>query len=241
MSPCMPGGDSGDSILGGQPEEATIPSRSTAVAQTQVARTQRQGWKLYQTIRYLLRWLRWWARLEVKGLENLPARGPALVVSNHDAWLDPLVILEAMMWRERQLRFLAKSTLWKSRIIAWILDGAAQIPIRRGQSDTAALENAVEALGRGETVGIFPEGTLSRGENLRARRGVSRLSKACPGVPVVLVAVEGGTELKRFPKRPRVRIEFFAPAGGQPRADEDPAELAQRLMDEIRDRVPATR
>jgi 1-acyl-sn-glycerol-3-phosphate acyltransferase len=53
--------------------------------------------------------------------------------------------------------------------------------------------------------------------------------------------VEGGTDLKRFPKRPRVKIEFFAPAGGQPRPDEDPAELAQRLLDEIRERVPQTR
>jgi 1-acyl-sn-glycerol-3-phosphate acyltransferase len=205
------------------------------------ATTGRKGWKLYQTIRFLLRWLRWWVRLEVRGLENLPLHGPALIVSNHDAWLDPLVIVEAMMWRERQLRFLAKSTLWKSRILAWILDGAAQIPIRRGESDTAALEAAIDALGRGETVGIFPEGTLSRGENLRARRGVARLAQACPGVPVVLVAVKGGTDLKRFPKRPHVAIEFFTPAAGQPRPDEDPAELSQRLLDEIRERVPRTR
>ena len=210
------------------------------VPRTASATTERRGWKVYQTIRYLLRWLRWWVRLEVRGLENLPLEGPALIVSNHDSWLDPLVMVEAMMWRERQLRFLAKSTLWESRILAWILDGAAQIPIRRGESDTAALEVAVEALGRGEMIGVFPEGTLSRGENLRARRGISRLARACPEVPVVLVAVEGGTDLKRFPKRPRVRIEFFTPAGGQSRPDEDAAELAQRLLDEIRARVPVT-
>lgn len=200
----------------------------------------RDGWRLYQTIRYALRWLRWWVRLEVHGLENLPLHGPALVVSNHDSWLDPLVILEGMMWRERQLRFLAKRTLWKSRILAWILDGAAQIPIRRGESDAAAMESAVDALERGEMIGIFPEGTLSRGQILRARRGVARLAQVCPDVPVVLVAVEGGTDLKRFPKRPRVIIEFFPPAGGQPRADEDLGELSQRLLDEIRKRVPRT-
>jgi 1-acyl-sn-glycerol-3-phosphate acyltransferase len=200
----------------------------------------REGWRLYQTIRYLLRWLRWWARLEAKGLENLPLSGPVLIVSNHDAWLDPLVMVEAMMWRERQLRFLAKSTLWKFPPIAWILDGAGQIPIRRGKSDRAALEAAVDALGRGEAIGIFPEGTLSRGDRLRARRGVSRLAQACPEVPVVLVAVEGGTDLKRFPRRPRVKIDFFEPAGGQARPEEDPAELAARLLDEIRERVPPT-
>lgn len=203
--------------------------------------SRKKGWKLYQTIRYLLRWLRGWVRLEVRGLENLPATGPILVVSNHDAWLDPLIILESMMWRGRQLRFLAKASLWKFRPFAWVLDGAGQIPIRRGESDAAAIESAVAALNSGEAIGIFPEGTLSRGEELRARRGVARLALACPEAPVVLVAVEGGTDLKRFPKRPRVKIEFFPPAGGQARPGEDPGELARRLLAEIRDRVPVTK
>ena len=201
----------------------------------------RRGWKLYQTVRLMLRPLRWWARLSVKGLENLPLNGAALIVSNHDSWLDPLAIIEAMMWRERQLRFLAKHSLWKFRPLAWILDEADQIPIRRGEGDTAALEAAVDAIGRGEMIGVFPEGTLSRGTNLRARRGVSRLARACPGVPVILIAVSGGTDLKRFPKRPRVVVEFFEPAGGQPRPGEDDQELSQRLLDEIRAKVPRTR
>ena len=200
--------------------------------------SERRGWKLYQTIRLMLRPLRWWARLQVKGLENLPRKGAALIVANHDSWLDPLAIIEAMMWRERQLRFLAKHSLWKFRPFAWILDQADQIPIRRGEGDTAALEAAVDALGRGEMIGVFPEGTLSRGTNLRARRGVSRLARACPGVPVVLLAVTGGTDLKRFPKRPRVTVEFFEPAGGQPRPGEDDQDLAQRLLDEIRVKAP---
>jgi 1-acyl-sn-glycerol-3-phosphate acyltransferase len=221
-----------DDVVEGSMDYALRPS---------MAVIERRGWKLYQTVRLILRWLRWWVRLEVVGIENLPKSGPALVVSNHDSWLDPLAIIEAMMWRPRQLRFLAKASLWKSRILAWILDGAAQIPIRRGESDAEAIEAAIAALEDGETIGVFPEGTLSRGEKLRARRGISRLAKACPFAPVVLVAVEGGTDLKRFPKRPRVRIEFFAPAGGQPRPDEDAAELAQRLLDEIRERVPQTR
>ncbi|MBN8866316.1 MAG: 1-acyl-sn-glycerol-3-phosphate acyltransferase [Solirubrobacterales bacterium] len=209
--------------------------------QEAIAVSARKGWKLYQSVRLMLRWLRHWARLEVRGLEHLPQRGAALIVSNHDSWIDPLAIIEAMMWRGRQLRFLAKASLWKFPPLAWILDAADQIPIRRGQGDLLALEAAVDALGRGETIGIFPEGTLSRGENLRARRGVSRLARACPGVPVVLVAVRGGTELKRFPHRPRVTVEFFAPEGGQPQPDEDPQGLAQRLLDEIRAKAPRTR
>jgi 1-acyl-sn-glycerol-3-phosphate acyltransferase len=189
----------------------------------------------------MLRWLRWWVRLDVRGLEHLPSRGAALIVSNHDAWLDPLVIIEAMMWKQRQLRFLAKASLWKTRFTAWILNGAGQIPIRRGESDSGAIEAALAALDSGEAIGIFPEGTLSRGTALRARRGVSRLALARPDVPIVLVAVQGGTDLKRFPKRPQVSVEFFPPAGGQTRPGEDPAELAQRLLDEVRERVCVTK
>jgi len=212
-------------------EEFSAPQESVAVSA-------RKGWRLYQSVRLLLRPLRWWARLEVKGLAALPLKGPAIIVSNHDSWLDPLAIIEAMMWRERQLRFLAKHTLWRFRPLAWVLDHADQIPIRRGENDTAALSEAVGALTRGETIGIFPEGTLSRGKVLRARRGVSRLARACPGVPVVLVAVTGSTDVKRFPKRPRVTVEFFSPAGGQPVPDEDDQALADRLMEEIRARAP---
>ncbi|HRV59554.1 MAG TPA: lysophospholipid acyltransferase family protein, partial [Solirubrobacterales bacterium] len=173
----------------------SIADDSVAAEEITTAVSERRGWMLYQTVRLILRPLRWWARIQVKGLEHLPGKGGALIVSNHDSWLDPLAIIEAMMWKQRQLRFLAKHTLWKFRPLAWILDEAAQIPIRRGESDTAALEAAVDAAGRGETIGIFPEGTLSRGTNLRARRGISRLARACPGTPVVLVAVTGGTDL----------------------------------------------
>jgi len=209
--------------------------------QASEAPTPRGGWKLYQALRISLRWLRWWARVEVTGIENLPLHGPVLVVSNHDSWFDPLALVETMMWRGRPVRFLAKSTLWDWRVIAWILDGISQIPIRRGVGDLAAIDAAVSALGRGEAVGIFPEGTLSRGEHLRARRGAARLALACPDVPVLLAAVEGGTDVLKFPKRPHLKIEFFEPAGGQARPDESPDELSQRLLDEIRLRVPPTK
>ena len=198
------------------------------------------GWQLYQSIRLMLRWLRWWVRLDVKGLEAVPATGPILIVSNHDTWLDPLVLIESLMWKGRQVRFLAKSTLWKSRVLAWILNRAGQIPVRRGEGDQMAVAAAVEALDSGEVVGIFPEGTISRGEYLRARTGVARLARACPGVPVVLAAISGTIDLARFPKRPRVEVEYFLPKGGGLQPGEDLTAFSSRLLAEIRDRVPPT-
>lgn len=191
-------------------------------------------------MRIAFRWLRWWVRLDAQGLERLPSHGPVLVAANHDSWLDPLAIAEVMMWRGRAVRFLARSNLWRWPIVGWVLGSIRQIPIRRGARDTAALDGAVTALRRGEAVGIFPEGTYSRGQALRAHRGVARLAHRSPGVPIVLAAVAGGTELRRFPRRPRITVDFFYPAGGQPRPEEPDDELAERLLREIRARVPPT-
>lgn len=198
----------------------------------------RPGERLYRTLVILGQPLRAWCRLDVRGLEHLDQPGGVLVVSNHDSWLDPLALGEACMRRRRPLRFLAKSGLWKNPLIARLLDGIRQIPIQRGAGDQAALQVAVEALDDGEAVCIFPEGTISRGERLRARRGVSRIAEAAPQARVVLAVVEGGTVLIRFPRRPRVTVTFFPPELGQPRPGEDQQLLADRLLDEIRDHVP---
>jgi 1-acyl-sn-glycerol-3-phosphate acyltransferase len=180
-----------------------------------------------------------WGRLQVEGLEALPESGPLLVVGNHDSHWDPLMVGMAAVKR-RQIRALAKSELWKVRGLAPILNGMGQIPIERGKGDKEALARAIEALRAGVCIGVFPEGTRSRGKVLRARSGVGRLALEVPEAHVTLVAIEGTSDLTGFPRRPRVRIRFFDPVGGQPRPDEDPGELSARLLAEIRAHVPPT-
>jgi 1-acyl-sn-glycerol-3-phosphate acyltransferase len=192
---------------------------------------------LYDLVCALLRPLAWWGRLRVDGLDQVPAAGPLLVVPNHDSQWDPILAGLAIKPR-RRLRFLARASLWRIPGLAPILYGLGQIPIRRGAGDAKALEQAVEALRDGGAVCVFCEGGLSWGERLRARSGVGRLAQWCPGVQVVLCTVEGTTEYVRFPRRPRVRVSFYPPADGDPRPDEEPAELATRLLDELRTRVP---
>jgi 1-acyl-sn-glycerol-3-phosphate acyltransferase len=112
-----------------------------------------------------------------------------------------------------------------------------QIPIERGKGDKQALARAIEALRAGICIGVFPEGTRSRGEVLRARSGVGRLALEVPEAHIALVAIEGTSDLTGFPRRPKLRVTFFDPAGGQPRPDEDPGELSARLLAEIRAKV----
>ena len=178
-----------------------------------------------------------WGRLRVEGLETVPASGPLLVAGNHDSHWDPVMVGIAALGR-RQIRALAKSTLWDVPGLAPILDGMGQIPIVRGAGDAAALAKAVEELRGGACIGVFPEGTRSRGKVLRARSGIGRLALEVPEAHVTLVAIEGTADLTGFPRRPRIRVRFFDPAGGQPRPGEDPGELAARLLAEIRAQVP---
>ena len=180
-----------------------------------------------------------WGRLDVEGLEALPESGPALVVGNHDSHWDPVTVGVAAL-RRRQIRALAKSTLWDVRGLAPVLDGMGQIPIERGAGDAQALARAVEELRGGACIGVFPEGTRSRGEALRARSGVGRLALEAPEARIVCVAIEGTSEMTGFPRRPRLRTRFFEPAGGQARPGEDPGELSARLLAEVRELVPPT-
>jgi 1-acyl-sn-glycerol-3-phosphate acyltransferase len=195
--------------------------------------------RTYRVAMALNRPVAWWGRLRVEGLESVPASGPLLIVGNHDSHWDPVMIGHAARPR-RQIRALAKSDLWKVRGLAPVLDGMGQIPIERGKGDEQALARAIETLRAGACIGVFPEGTRSRGKVLRARSGVGRLALAVPEAHVSLVAVEGTSDLTGFPRRPRIRLRFFDPAGGQPRPGEDPGELSARLLAEIRELVAPT-
>jgi 1-acyl-sn-glycerol-3-phosphate acyltransferase len=191
----------------------------------------------YDLVAALLRPAAWWGRLRVSGLDALPMEGPVLVVPNHDSQWDPILIGLAARPR-RRLRYLARASLWRIPGLAPILRGLRQIPIERGAGDVAALEGAMAALRGREAICIFVEGGLSWGEEKRARSGVGRLAQACPEASIVLCTISGATDYVRFPRRPRVQVSFFEPASGQSRPDEEPPELAGRLLAEIRERIP---
>ncbi|GGN87061.1 1-acyl-sn-glycerol-3-phosphate acyltransferase [Actinoplanes lobatus] len=179
--------------------------------------------------------VRWWGRIEVVGLNHLSAQGATIVAANHDSAWDPVVIAFAGR-RRRQIRALAKASLWKNPLLRRVLDGMGQIPVRRGHADTDALEAAMRCLSTGGCLGIFPEGSRSQGRNLRARSGVGRLAQAVPQARIVCAAVSGTVDIARFPRRPRLKVTFFEPTPSPP--SESAQELAVRLTAELRAIAP---
>ncbi|WP_199513801.1 lysophospholipid acyltransferase family protein [Nucisporomicrobium flavum] len=179
--------------------------------------------------------VRWWGRLEVVGAEHVPAYGATLVLANHDSRWDPMVIAAAVR-RRRQIHALAKASLWKNPLIAWVLDAMGQIPVERGRADSAAIKAAARYLAAGGCVGIFPEGAVSQGRQLRARSGAGRLARSAPQARIVCAAVTGTADIAQFPRRPRLRVTFFEPT--PPAAAESARELSSRLTTEIRRLAP---
>ena len=104
----------------------------------------------------------WWGRLHVTGVELLPLEGPLLVVGDHDSYWDTVATGIAAMPR-RQIRALAKSSMWKNKLLGAVLTGMGQIPIERGSGDTGALDPAIEELRQGRMYRHLPRGhTLAR-------------------------------------------------------------------------------
>jgi 1-acyl-sn-glycerol-3-phosphate acyltransferase len=181
--------------------------------------------------------VRTWGRLTVSGLEHLPRSGATLLAGNHDSYWDPIVVGVAALPR-RQIRALAKSTLWDVPGLAPVLNGMGQIPIRRGEGDVGAFDRAIAELRSGVCIGVFPEGTTTRGRVLRARSGFGRLAAAVPEAEIVCVSIVGSTSVARFPERPRIAVRFFRPSAGARVDGESPAQLSARLLAEIRAEAP---
>jgi len=167
--------------------------------------------------------LRTWFRVRVSGAEHIPADGGVIVAPNHKNFLDPFFIGIAT---RRHVRFMAKIELFKSPL-AWLFLRLGAFPVRRGESDTDALDTAAAVLRAGGLVVVFPEGTrVERPDALGApRHGAGRLAVQT-GVPIVPAVITGTSHLWRgaLPKLRSVQITFLPPFEAAPPAlGHDPA------------------
>jgi len=137
-------------------------------------------------------WLRWGLHWTIEGAHNIPTSGPVVLASNHISYLDPLTLAWVANGRGRHIRYLAKAELFDKPVLGTLLRAAHQIPVRRGRTDAAdALTAAVDALGRGECIGVYPEGTISEDlEPMVAKSGTARLARRA-GVGITPVGLWG--------------------------------------------------
>lgn len=142
-------------------------------------------WGVIHSLGPLLRW-------RIEGLEHVPESGAVIVVSNHLANADPLLLAAAF---PRALHFMAKKEAFEVPIIPHVIRRVGTFPVDRGKADRRAIRRAEATLAQGVAVGMFPEGTRSATRALsRAYPGAALLALRT-GAPVLPVAITGSERL----------------------------------------------
>ncbi|MGZ6545851.1 MAG: lysophospholipid acyltransferase family protein [Actinomycetota bacterium] len=184
-------------------------------------------------------------RVHVEGVWQVPSQGPAIVAFNHVSVIDgPAVGIVVARKRRRESRFLVAAEVFHQRVAGWILRSFDQIPVRRGEGDSNALEEAIRTISAGAIAAIAPEGRVNdegATEMLRFHRGVARLALATMA-PVIPVGIWGtqmrwprGSRRYGPPLRPRLAFVFgdaVAPAGDPTDADDLEA-FTQRVREAV--------
>jgi long-chain acyl-CoA synthetase len=188
------------------------------------------------TMRGLLRlFTRSYIRVEARGLENIPARGPFIIAPNHSSHLDSAAILHALKGR-RALRIAAgEDYFFSTPVKRWVFTNVFDaVPMDRRAGGTGGLQRCMEVLnedgGRDEGLLVYPEGTRSLDGHLQPFKVGLGLMAVESGVPIVPTWVEGTHELlpkgRRIPRPGRVRVVFGRPLS--PEREDDA--LADRVL-----------
>ena len=144
-----------------------------------------------------------------RGMQNVPREGGVIVVANHYSFFDPISVGHFLVAAGRTPRFLAKAGVFKQPTLGKLFRAAGQIPVYRESRDAAlAFKDALAAVERGETIIVYPEGTMTKDPNLWpmvGKTGAARIALRT-GAPVLPIAQWGAQEVfAHYSKKP----DFF--------------------------------
>jgi 1-acyl-sn-glycerol-3-phosphate acyltransferase len=171
---------------------------------------------------FMMRFLAWvlitlFYRIRVTGLDNVPSKGPAVVVCNHVSFMDPILLAGSI---KRPMRFVMYYRIFQIPLLRFFFEHLKAIPIAGAREDEQLMnegfERVDEELSAGNIVCIFPEGGITRdGEIQRFRPGIEKIiaRRAVPVVPVSLGRLWGswfsrrkGGGVRKIPGRLFARV-----------------------------------
>ncbi len=148
------------------------------------------------------------------GRENIPRHGGVLIVSNHQSYMDPLLIGVGI---PRQIHIMARESLfYKSVWFRWLIESLNAFPLKEGGRDSAGgLKEAIKRLTSGNVVLVFPEGTRTWDGTIGELHPGVELIAHRSGSPVIPAVIHGAFEAwprtrKMFWFRP-IRVAFGSP------------------------------
>jgi 1-acyl-sn-glycerol-3-phosphate acyltransferase len=178
-------------------------------------------------------------RLKTFGQDHVPRKGAAILAANHASFLDPILIgLRA----RRPVRFLVATEFYRDPRLHALLASLGAIPVGRDTGMVRSFRRIVEVIQRGDLIGIFPEGGITRDGAMKPFRAGAAVLALQMGVPVVPIHM-GGTfdALPRHAKWPRfvpVTLRIGEPISVAARRNPSSQEVAA-LTESIRNAVSA--
>src|SRR5262245_47164414 len=134
----------------------------------------------------------------VEGARNIPPAGPALLIANHQSFLDPPLLGIAA---RRHLTYLARDTLFINPIFGWFIRSVGAVPIDQEGFARQGLKTIMDQLRQGKAVLVFPEGERTpHGEMLPLKPGIMLLIKRVQ-TPIIPVGIAGA-----FDAYPRSKV-----------------------------------
>jgi 1-acyl-sn-glycerol-3-phosphate acyltransferase len=174
------------------------------------------------------------------GAAEIPRDGPVLFVSNHQSFLDPILVGVAA--HRRQFYALARSTLWNHPALAWLINSLNGVPVERHSADVKAMRRCLEVLDAGQALLLFPEGTRTPDGRTRAfSSGLMLLIKRARP-KIVPVAIEGAFDAwPRTRKRPHLGGRIGVMYGRPIEAHQVLAMPAPQALEALRGQVETMR
>ncbi len=179
-------------------------------------------------------------RVNVSGMERVPASGPVIAVTNHVNFIEPLLLYTLS---PREPVGLAKAEIWQNPILRLVAQSWHAIPIRRGELDLNAMRGALQVIKEGRILGLAPEGTRSHhGRLQRGRPGTVLLALRAAHALILPVAAYGqehfAKNLRRL-RRTEVHMVFGQGFYLDPGGARVTHEMRQQMTDEIMMQIAA--
>ena len=144
-------------------------------------------------------------RLEITGRKHFPDSGPLIVVGNHTAAMEAVLLAVFTPW---QVELMGAADIPAERITEVSTDLFGTIPVHRGDFDRAALRQALDVLAQDGVIGIFPEGGFWDVGGMQAQPGVAWLSyrSQAPVLPIGFSDTTGMINAGLRLRRPRLKM-----------------------------------
>jgi 1-acyl-sn-glycerol-3-phosphate acyltransferase len=143
---------------------------------------------LYRIIRDILKPIFYLLyNIKVEGRENLPENGPLIICANHTNAIDPIILAVSMPYN---ISSMAKAELFKNKLFGLFLSKVGVFPVKRGEADIKSIKTALKVLKENKILGIFPEGTRNKTNEIKAEPGVAMLAirAESPVLPIAIVS-----------------------------------------------------